>query len=74
MMAGGPHHALADPNLEPLAPIPTALARVLGDNERLMDGLSLRGTPGIVFRTPNGQVATRAGLAPTDLPLILGPL
>jgi thiol:disulfide interchange protein DsbG len=73
MLAGGPHHALSDPNLLPMDPIPAALGDVLAANERLMAGLSLSGTPGIVFRSANGQVATRAGLDPVELPLILGP-
>ncbi len=74
MMAGGPRHGLEDAKLPSLETIPPAIARALGDHERLMTGLELRGTPGIVFRTPNGQVATRPGIAAENMPQIFGAL
>jgi protein-disulfide isomerase len=46
----------------------------LTDHERLMLSLGLRGTPGIVFRGLNGQLTTRPGIPPEELPTILGAL
>ena len=74
MMAGGPHQSLEDPNLAPLAPVPEALARALADNEDVMHGFGLLGTPGIVFRSPDGHVVAKPGLTPEELPQVLGPL
>jgi thiol:disulfide interchange protein DsbG len=74
MMAGGPRQTLEDPNLAPMDPIPEALARTIGDNEDLMHGFGLLGTPGIVFRAPDGRVVAKPGVSPEDLPLLLGPL
>jgi thiol:disulfide interchange protein DsbG len=71
---GAASHAMGNPNVEPLDPIPPALDRVLDDHLRMMVGLSLRGTPGIVYRAPNGQLATRPGLSAGDLPLLFGAL
>jgi thiol:disulfide interchange protein DsbG len=74
MMAGGPHQTLADPNLAPLDPVPEALARTLADDEDLMHGFGLMGTPGIVFRSQDGHVVAKPGLSPEELPQVLGPL
>ena len=74
MMAGGPHQSLEDPSLAPLDPVPAALARTLADHEDLMHGFGLMGTPGIVFRAPDGRVVAKPGVATEDLPLVLGPL
>ncbi|MEP6505720.1 MAG: thiol:disulfide interchange protein DsbG [Betaproteobacteria bacterium] len=72
--AFGASHAMGNPNVEPLDPIPPAFDRVLEDHLRMMAGLSLRGTPGIAFRAQNGQVATRPGLSAEDMALIFGAL
>lgn len=74
MMSGGPHQTLEDPNLAPMDPLPDALARTLSDNEDLMRGFGLHGTPGIVFRSKDGHVVAKAGLSPEELPQVLGPL
>jgi thiol:disulfide interchange protein DsbG len=74
MMAGGPHQTLEDPSLAPLDPVPEALARTIADDEDLMHGLGLMGTPGIVFRAPDGRIVAKPGVATEDLPLVLGPL
>lgn len=74
MMAGGPHQTLEDPNLAPMDPVPDALARTLSDNEDLMHGFGLMGTPGIVFRAKDGRVVAKPGLSPEELPQVLGPL
>jgi thiol:disulfide interchange protein DsbG len=74
MMSGGQHHSLEDPNLQPLATIPASVGRTLGDHARMMRALGLQGTPGIVFRAVNGQVVSKAGLSPEELPLVLGAL
>jgi thiol:disulfide interchange protein DsbG len=74
MMAGGQHHSLEDPNLQPLAAIPADVGRLLADHDRTMQAFGLRGTPGIVFRAANGQVVAKAGLSPEELPQVLGAL
>jgi thiol:disulfide interchange protein DsbG len=74
MMAGGPHQTLEDPNLAPMEPVPEALARTLADDEDLMHGFGLMGTPGIVFRAQDGRVVAKPGLSPEELPQVLGPL
>ena len=74
MMSGGPHQTLEDPNLAPMDPLPDALARTLSDNEDLMHGFGLLGTPGIVFRSKDGHVVAKPGLSPEELPQVLGPL
>jgi thiol:disulfide interchange protein DsbG len=74
MMAGGPHQSLEDPNLAPMEPVPEALARALADDEDLMHGFGLLGTPGIVFRSQDGHVVAKPGLSPEELPQVLGPL
>ena len=74
MLADGTRHSLEDPNLPPLEAIPPGIGRSLGDHERLMLSLGLRGTPGIVYRGPNGQLVTRPGIPPEELPTILGAL
>ena len=74
MMSGGPRHSWEDPNLQPLQAIPAATGRTLQDHQALMDGLGLRGTPGIVFRGLDGRLVARGGLAPEDMPLVLGAL
>jgi len=74
MMAGGPHQTLEDPSLAPLDPVPEALARTIADDEDLMHGFGLMGTPGIVFRAPDGRIVAKPGVATEDLPLVLGPL
>ncbi len=74
MMAGGPHHGLEDPNLQPMLPIPVAIAHALEDHAALMGALGLRGTPGIVFRGLDGRLVARPGLPPDELPGVLGSL
>ena len=74
MMAGGPRHAWEDPNLPPMQPIPPAVGRTLESHEELMHALGLQGTPGIVYRGLDGQLATRPGVTTEDLPLVLGSL
>jgi thiol:disulfide interchange protein DsbG len=74
MMSGGPRQTLEDPNLAPMDPVPDALARTLSDNEDLMHGFGLMGTPGIVFRSREGRVVAKPGLSPEELPQVLGPL
>ena len=75
MMAGGPRQTLEDPSLVPMAPVPEALARTLADNEALMRGFGLRGTPGIVFLARDGRhLVAKPGLSPEELPQVLGPL
>ena len=75
MMSGGPRQTLEDPSLAPMAPVPEALARTLADHEELMHGFGLLGTPGIVFRSPDGRhVVAKPGLSPEELPQVLGPL
>ena len=74
MLANGPRHSLEDPNLQPLQAVPPDVGRTLGDHERLMSALGLRGTPGIVFRGLDGRLATRPGIAQDELPSILGAL
>ncbi len=74
MLADGTRHSLEDPNLQPMRTIPPDIGRSLADHERLMLSLALRGTPGIVFRGLNGQLMTRPGIPPEELPAILGAL
>jgi thiol:disulfide interchange protein DsbG len=74
MLAGGQHHSLEDPALQPLAPIPADIDRLLDENGQMMRSLGLRGTPGIAFRAQNGQVAVRPGLQPAEFTPILGAL
>jgi len=74
MMAGGPRHTLEDPGLEPMQDIPPAIALALEQNEGMMRGLALTGTPGIVYRGLDGRIATRPGVTREDLPLVLGSL
>ena len=74
MLADGTRHSLEDPNLPPLEAIPPGIGRSLGDHERLMLSLGLRGTPGLVFRGLDGQLVTRPGIASEELPTILGTL
>jgi thiol:disulfide interchange protein DsbG len=74
MMAGGAHHSLEDPNLQPTQTIPADVGRSLGHHERLMHSLGLTGTPGIVYRGLNGQLMTRPGISTEELPTILGAL
>ena len=74
MLANGPRHSLEDPNLQPLQAVPPDVGRTLGDHERLMLALGLRGTPGIVFRGLDGKLVTRPGIAQDELPAILGAL
>ncbi len=74
MMAGGPRQALEGPDLVPMDPVPEALARTIAGHEDLMHGFGLTGTPGIVFRTPDGRIGVKPGVATEDLPLVLGPL
>lgn len=72
MMAGGPRHALEDPNLQPLQPIPAEIGRTLERHENLMHSLGLQGTPGMAFSGPDGRLVTRPGLASGELPTVLG--
>jgi thiol:disulfide interchange protein DsbG len=74
MLADGPRHSLEDPNLPPMAAIPADVGRALAQHERLMTGLGLRGTPGIVFRGLDGQLVARPGIPREELPAILGAL
>ena len=74
MMAGGPRQALDGPDLAPMEPVPDALARTIAEHEDLMHGFGLTGTPGIVFRAPDGRIVVKPGVAPEDLPRVLGPL
>ncbi len=74
MMAGGPRHALEDPNLQPLQPIPAEIGRTLDRHESLMRSLGLQGTPGMAFSGPDGRLVTRPGLASDELPTVLGAL
>jgi len=74
MTAGGPRQTLEEPDLVPLAPLPPALARTIADNEALMRSFGLMGTPGIVFRSLDGHVVARPGLAPEELAQVLGAL
>jgi thiol:disulfide interchange protein DsbG len=74
MLAGGTRHSLEDPNLQPTETIPADVERALAQHERLMSGLGLRGTPGIVFRGLDGQLVTRPGIPREELPAILGAL
>jgi thiol:disulfide interchange protein DsbG len=71
-MTGGPHHSFDDPTLPPLAAIPPAIAQQLVANERLMTGLGLSGTPGLVYRGLGGQATVRSGYPPDELPIIMG--
>ena len=74
MLADGPRHSLEDPNLPPMQTIPADIGRELAQHERLMSGLGLRGTPGIVFRGLDGQLVARPGIPREELPAILGAL
>jgi thiol:disulfide interchange protein DsbG len=74
MMAGGPRQSLEDPGLAPLEPVPEALARTIAAHEDLMHEFGLRGTPGIVFRTPDGRVVAKPGVSPEELAQVLGPM
>jgi len=74
MLANGPHHSLEDPNLQPLQAVPPDVGQKLGDHERLMLALGLRGTPGIVFRGLDGKLVSRPGIPQDELPSILGAL
>ena len=74
MMAGGPHHSLQDPNLEPLASIPPAVSLELEQHEGLMHALGLTGTPGVVWRGLDGRLVARPGVAAEDLPRVFGSL
>lgn len=73
MMANGQRPSLEDPNLQPMATIPADIARRLDDDDRMMRSLGIQGTPGIVFRAANGQLFAKGGLAPEELPQVLGP-
>jgi thiol:disulfide interchange protein DsbG len=72
MMAGGQRHSLEDPALQPAATMPADIVRQLDEHLHLMRALGLQGTPGIVFRASNGQVVSRPGLTPEELPQVLG--
>ena len=74
MLADGTRHSLEDPNLPPMQTIPPDVGRSLGDHERLMTSLGLRGTPGIVFRGLNGDLVARPGIPREELPAVLGAL
>jgi thiol:disulfide interchange protein DsbG len=74
MMTGGPRHALEDPNLQPMLPIPVAVGHTLDNHAELMRALGLQGTPGIVYRGLDGQVVARPGIAQDELPLVFGAL
>ncbi len=63
-----------DAVLEPALGIPPAVGLQLEQHEGLMIALGLRGTPGLVFHGLDGQMATRAGIATENLPLVLGSL
>jgi thiol:disulfide interchange protein DsbG len=74
MMQGGPHHSMQDASLPPTVPIPEAVARGLQANEGLMDALSLRGTPGIVFQGLDGRLVALGGMPADGLARLFGPL
>ncbi|MCK9687562.1 thiol:disulfide interchange protein DsbG [Scleromatobacter humisilvae] len=74
MMQGGPRHSMQDASLPPTAPVPEAVARGLQASEGLMNALNLRGTPGIVFQRPDGQLVALGGMPANGLGSILGPL
>ena len=73
MLQGGPRHSLDDATLTPIDPLPDAARRTLVANETLMNGLALRGTPGIVFQGPDGRLVARSGMPGDGLESILGP-
>ena len=73
MMQGGPHHSMEDASLPPTVPIPEAVARGLQASEGLMNALNLRGTPGIVFQRPDGQLVALGGMPANGLESIFGP-
>jgi thiol:disulfide interchange protein DsbG len=73
MMAGGPPHALEDPNLPTQASIPEATGRLLVEHDLLLRRLNLMGTPGLVFQGPDGRMVARVGVPPGELESVLGP-
>ncbi len=64
---------LAGKALQPLAPIPPALAAQLEANAKLMSGLGLQATPGLVWRDAKGVLHKRAGAPQVSLAEIFGP-
>lgn len=60
--------------IPPLKSIPADLARMLDANLALMDATGFRGTPGLVYRMPNGRVGKLGGYPQgDDLGEVLGP-
>lgn len=57
-----------------LSDIPPALQDKITANDLLMSSLGIRGTPGIVYRKPDGDIAIHQGMPQgDDLTAILGP-
>jgi thiol:disulfide interchange protein DsbG len=73
MLASGQRHPTEDAALKPLDPIPVADQAILSANARLMQSFGLQATPGVIFIDEQGRVLARQGIAPGDLPTVLGP-
>jgi thiol:disulfide interchange protein DsbG len=71
MLQGGPHASMEDANLAPTA-VSEDVARLLQANEGFMAALDLRGTPGIVFRGPDGQLVAIGGIPRAGLESVFG--
>lgn len=64
----------ASGGIAPAATVPAEVRKRLDANERLMIELGFQGTPGILFRDPQGLVQRRSGVpSAADLPAVLGP-
>jgi protein-disulfide isomerase len=72
-MAAGHLHALDDPSLKPLEPIPADIDSRLLANAALMQALSMHATPAFVWRDDSGELRGQMGLPPDHLETVLGP-
>ena len=71
MMQGGPHASMEDANLLP-TPVSSDVAQFLQANEGFMTALKLRGTPGLVFRGPDGRAVAIGGIPAAGLESVFG--
>jgi len=73
-VAQGHPHALDDPSLRALSPVPPELEAALAGNEQLMTSLGLRATPGFAWHDADGRLQILLGLPQgSELEKMLGP-
>lgn len=64
----------ANGGIEPMPDIPAEILSKIMSNQQLMSRLGVRGTPGIFYRTEDGQVGLwRGAPSPEELVAVLGP-